>query len=281
MDIAVSSVSIGAWASGTSLAITKPTGLAVGDLMVAIVSYQKGRTLTVPSGWANNGVYNANIGEFRTVLSYKVADSSDVAASDFTWTISGGAESRAGCIMRITNWDSTMDLTGSITNGSNVDDDSTPTFAQTITPTRNNSLIIFASTASTAGGAITGSNYAMATDNPSWTEQVDINDGGNRGFFVATAIRSATSATGNFSLTASGGGAGVDWVSISAFILRTTQITASVSDTVNITDTISATRCRVATVTDTVSLTDDVEASNNEWNNLDKNTSTWNNLDKN
>lgn len=88
----------------TTVTITKPTGLAVGDLMVSVCgAEQSGVTITPPSGWdtiANQAQTNG-----RCMISYKVADSSDVAASNFVFTSSIGKI--LGIIYRITGADAT------------------------------------------------------------------------------------------------------------------------------------------------------------------------------
>lgn len=69
----------------TSISLTKPTGLAVGDLMVALViNYNDNYSFTKPTGWTT---YDTRQGSNMCYnLDWKIADSSDVAASQFTWS---------------------------------------------------------------------------------------------------------------------------------------------------------------------------------------------------
>ena len=81
----------------TSVTITKPTGLAVGDLMIACISKDDDPGITPPSGWTELRHYGTTTGiDQRTWLGYKIATSADVSASTFAWT--GDRENWAGSI---------------------------------------------------------------------------------------------------------------------------------------------------------------------------------------
>ena len=94
MAIVVESVSPVATAISSNLTVTKPTGVAVGDLLVAVlfaveadVGSLAGESWTLLSGWSNagsvlNGVTNA------VSFQYKLATSGDVSASNFTFNFS-------------------------------------------------------------------------------------------------------------------------------------------------------------------------------------------------
>ena len=81
--------------------VTKPAGLAVGDLMIAIsVGDNDGTlaTMTGPSGFTTIGS-EAEIGESPSVKVWsKVADSADVAAADFSFEAGSGVFCSAGII---------------------------------------------------------------------------------------------------------------------------------------------------------------------------------------
>jgi len=83
---------------GTSLVINKPVGLAVGDLMIAAIGKDyPDLVATYPSGWTRLFTWGTTTGNNLTSWSgYKVADSADVAASNFTWT--SDSEDWAGVI---------------------------------------------------------------------------------------------------------------------------------------------------------------------------------------
>lgn len=76
-------------AGGTTLTITKPVGLAVDDLMFAVMGYDGGTgiSITPPSGsWTLDD--RTDDGTTQGLVTYwKAADAADVAASNFVWTL--------------------------------------------------------------------------------------------------------------------------------------------------------------------------------------------------
>jgi len=88
--------------SAAAIVLTKPTGLAVGDLMVAyITGILTAHTLTTPTGWT---LQHTIIPSSQTTFACftKVATSGDVAASNFSFARSttGGI---GGMIIRVTD----------------------------------------------------------------------------------------------------------------------------------------------------------------------------------
>ncbi len=72
--------------SNTTFTIAKPSGLAVGDLMVAVIGKDDDPLADGPADWtiiARNGTTPGK--DTGSWLGYKVADSDDVAESVFTW----------------------------------------------------------------------------------------------------------------------------------------------------------------------------------------------------
>ncbi|MCK4501362.1 hypothetical protein KAU11_12750, partial [Candidatus Babeliales bacterium] len=94
----------------TSIVITKPTGLAVDDLMVAKIALydwlDDNRTLSTPAGWtlAANSTTGTSTRLVRIADFYKVADSGDTAASDFTFSASGAVGFMSGYLARISGY---------------------------------------------------------------------------------------------------------------------------------------------------------------------------------
>lgn len=92
-------------AGSTSIIIPKPSGLVVGDLMLAFIGTSKAATdatVNTPTGWAL--VRATGLGGVTQVLVrsfWKIADSADVAASDFTFTFTASADNSTGEIHRI------------------------------------------------------------------------------------------------------------------------------------------------------------------------------------
>jgi hypothetical protein len=76
-------------ASGKDMAIDRPTGLAVGDLLIAHVAYTNtSRTVNGPDGWSEIAIYSTT-GLIQAAY-FKVATEADVdTLVTYTWSISG------------------------------------------------------------------------------------------------------------------------------------------------------------------------------------------------
>lgn len=213
--------------TGATLTITKPTSLASGDLMIALLwGRRSADTWATLSGWTKLGNATSTDGTDSnlTVLA-KVADAGDAAASDFTFTPAAGHEEKKGVLMRITG-----DFSGGVGSliTSDFDNDVTPsggtaTASGGVTPVADNSLLILAiiqnSTAALSG-------YAIANNNPSWTERANgaVGSAVQLEYAVATSTYLETTTTGNYSVvTDHAGVAGLCLVSIS----ETASVTVS------------------------------------------------------
>jgi hypothetical protein len=192
------SVTTSAWAFNADVVLNKPSGLAVGDLMMAILAIQIGTdtSFTVPSGWTSYAT-SSHTGLKLTFLT-KLAESADVSASTFTFT-KGNADSCVGALMRINNF-GFIDQTA-VTNKSSASVSLTGLTG--VTPTKINELLIMAVVGSAGSGTDpTYSSYAVATSNPTWTEIFDVSHGSaTAGFACAVATRPEITATGNASIT--------------------------------------------------------------------------------
>jgi hypothetical protein len=168
-------------ASVSSVTITKPTGLTSGDLMVAFLAMYDGasanRTFSTPSGWTL--VTKSTEGSsrlVRTACFRKVADSGDVAASNFTFSLSGSASYVSGYLSRITGQIASPSITIYESDDDNTTGGSSFSATTALTPaTATNSLVMFnmACSASSPGSAPTTSAYAT-TPSMTWTELADI-----------------------------------------------------------------------------------------------------------
>lgn len=186
---------------------TKPASLAVGDLMVVMYGVTDGANPTVvaKTGWTSfAGVLDAATIYFANNVQiagqWKIADSADVAASNFSWgTFAGGAsDANAGLIWRITGHDPTTPINAF--NGAGVLNSANPSFNNGISPSVTDCLLLFGghSNQNTSGAAT--SNYAIATNNPTWSENLDT-PLTTECWFAASAQRSASGSTGNSSCT--------------------------------------------------------------------------------
>jgi hypothetical protein len=102
--------------SDTTVVITKPTGLAAGDLMIATLGCADSRTISPPGTW--DTLHNDSDGGQRVYVFARIADAGDAAATNFTFTVSGTFGASAGAMYRVTGGsDADIDIT--ISNGSN------------------------------------------------------------------------------------------------------------------------------------------------------------------
>lgn len=223
MAIAVASLATGSYGSGNpsyTTTITKPTGLAVGDLMVAFINGTNGTSgspSTVPSGFTLGRSQAYGFGTRNNFSTYyKIAASGDVAASNFTWgnSVTGGG-SIGGTLFRITGALANIDQSTSNDAGNT----SSPAIGP-ITPTYPNSLLLFGVATDATSGSVAVGSYAIATSNPTWTEQVDTQTS-TFAHAIASAIRPEITDTGNWTATISGGGTyyvGMQTMSIAAIV---------------------------------------------------------------
>jgi hypothetical protein len=232
MAIAFRAESDASRTSTNQIVANKPTGLAVGDLMLYQVvssnNSSNGRyTLT---GWTQFYVRESG---FRTHEGlWKIADSADVAASTFTLTCSSATSVARGSLSAFSgDFDSSpIDKVENNAAGNT----SSPTVSG-ITPSGTDTFFLI-SVASWFTNARTVSGYAVATDNPTWTEIADRNSGGtsNRvNIAVAYGSRPESTASGTGSATLSGNN---DTVSITLFNIaeppQSTQYDQSLTATV-------------------------------------------------
>jgi len=148
MAVAIASVASTApntAASGT-ITITKPTGLALNEVMIAVLQHEFG-TLTTPAGWTR---YTSS--SFTSIYG-KVANAGDVAASNFSWAETGVDEG-GGTIYRFTgaSFSAIQVFTGSDSGGT------TAEFAVTAVPHVTNSILVI-------NGQVAGSGVGNAFSN--------------------------------------------------------------------------------------------------------------------
>jgi len=282
MAIVVESSNSNTTASGTSLVITKPTGLAVGDLLVAcIYSYNTvggADDINTPTNWeltqSSGGFPGAD--RHRTSTFIKVADSSDVAASNFTFTTTNSVRI-AGLLMRVSGI-SAIDPY-SVGGSDDHEDTANPAFVYAITPATNNTLLITAIAGATNEVWAEFSAPVISGTNPTWTNRYDGD------FEVYTAPYTATSQITSLDVTVDSGASGsTSWVSTITIIDGRTD--ASAENTLVTTTSTTFTQAGTAdTITGNTFFTTSSETftqagigtSPTQWINGNKNTSTWTN----
>lgn len=163
-------------AMGTGGVLTKPTGLAVGDTMIAIVVAETATNLASPAGWTLIGA--AELATYaKTKSFYKVADSSDVSASNFTFT---GTDIRGGILYRISGAAPANIIFGA----------GTP-------PSSSSVIISYFFAGDNAARTVTWSSYTVTGgDSPTFTERLDSSEatGLSTCLAVADAIYNSSSA---------------------------------------------------------------------------------------
>lgn len=188
------------WVDGsTTLTLTKPASLAVGNLLLAFASGKEGGptfTWDDKAGWTTVGSQTYQGDGIGTKVYAKTADSGDVAASDFTF-VGSHSNGLCGIIYRISGPTTTLSniviaaaLGGSGSSASQV-------YANTITPAAD-SIIIQHFTVKDV--ATTNGTYAIVTSNPSWTERFD------NSFTTLTDVSCANASATRPEATATGNG---------------------------------------------------------------------------
>lgn len=200
MAIAYESHAVAEDRNATPLTITKPTGLAEGDLLVAhLVCNEGGGTpvWTLPSGWTSIETV-ANGSTDNTAVFAKIADSSDVAASDFDFTSAGDS---VGILIRLSG--DFGSVAGSIYLSSSDTDGTSPSLTGI---TGDTTYMIFGMLTDALTGPGQFSGWSMATDNPSWAEIYDSRYDDLREIHYGAAIsanRASTNDTGTLTYSES------------------------------------------------------------------------------
>ena len=210
MSIELRSVGYSPGAYSLSCVITKPSGLAVGDFMIALMELSGGSFYEPPNGTIPTGftrLYELGQSSGTTLLDYKIADADDVAASDFTWSrkSSYGSAYNIGCIAAFTGVNNTTPIDK---HNYNKSFDTSSLTTTGITPTNANSMIVLMGGVCSNTAVATFSNYDIATSDPSWSEAADVGYDGGTGFKrvsigMGYGVRAATSPTGTSTITAS------------------------------------------------------------------------------
>ena len=183
-------------ANSSSTIITN-TGISVGDLLILDVGIGDDRTITPPSGFESNVIFNVLFGAQRHALYWKIADSSDAAASDFTINFSDTTENMAA-LSKITGHDATTPIDTYVTGTGT----STAMVTSGLTTTNAGALIFQGVHVEDNN---TQSGYSITNDNPSWTELFDSNTpiGNDYALACAYGVKTSAGATGASNITSS------------------------------------------------------------------------------
>lgn len=207
--------------SGTTITITKPSGIQVGDIMIANITQNEtsggidlGDNAT-SSGWIlidGRALNNAENPEYWGTLLYKVAIASDVTATNYAFALDPQADGGVGAIVAFRGVDVTGGVTATGAAGGPFDVD--PGIINNINT--DNSLNASAITTTTTNAAVI--MFGLIGDNPnvtdnSWsttspgalTELFDVgtSNGDDNAVAAAWAIKANTGSTGAGSATLS------------------------------------------------------------------------------
>ena len=196
MAVVVESTATATNNGGSSLTITKPTGLTEGERLVFVGSvYDSADTIDTKSGWTLLTSHTNLSMEHN--IQWKFASASDVAASDFTFTCSDVCTVLSGALLRVTG-DATNENFGTPDNDVDTSASSTTlSFSTTSSPSEDGSLFIMAvGGANLNNGATTVGSYTASDGTISWTELYDNGiDSGTVDPVVAAAYGVQSSAT--------------------------------------------------------------------------------------
>jgi len=275
VTLASSSTTNNLGAATASLVLTKPTGLAVGDIILALFGVNTSTAVTKPSGWATHASDTTIAGGASAIyLDYKIADSSDVAASDFTWSFTSSVNS--GVIMRVTG--GMTDHTKWKSAASSGTNTLTPSLTGVTPTTAYGNLLIEGLFVQNAGTTLSG--WAIATNDPGgWTELQDVAQGSIWTFGVAWALRNnQTSATGNGTVTLAADNTN-QWGGILIAIPQ--YIDFTITDTVTTSEARTFIRAMLINVTDVVTTAENITNTvARVITNIAKNVASWINQNK-
>lgn len=198
--------SIATGSGNTSAVVSTPSGLAVGDLMIAYVSAlsragDPSVNITTPTGWTLIGSSIVSSNEAYALFD-KIATSGDVSAGTFTFPTAG--DSAGVIVYRISGHNPTTPITVS-NQGTHTASTTASATAITI-PLPSLVLIIAGSVDGTNGGtAPSFSSFALASNNPTWTTDSSGNGGSNPSghAFIGGAHANYTGAANSSTGTAS------------------------------------------------------------------------------
>lgn len=198
-QVVFESVATNTGASGTTtLTINNPTGTALDDLLLAVIATKESNTnITAPVGWVElYEVANGNHTDLATF--WKVADASDVSATDFDFGLASDKEV-AGAVLRYSGVDtsSPIDISSAVSGGGKTNSPISPD----VTTTVDDALVV---------RIFSQKDNKKDVTPPSGTvERVDLNNNDKITIGVADATQAVAGATGTAAFT---GNDNKEWV---------------------------------------------------------------------
>lgn len=221
-QIVVESTAVSVADVSSPLVITKPAGLAEGDLLIfAGTTLQTSAFVSIgfslPAGWTSAAVHTSAAG-VATAIYYKVADASDVSASNFSFTYNGSANRSSGTLIRCSNFFTTSIVEGSFTDGGTSESTTSVSVTGTANITVPNCLVVVAIALAdgTNGNPVSLGTYA-STPSITFTELFDDNSTSGVGSSVVYGESVTDTDITAFSAAISGGNPDRHSVTLVAF----------------------------------------------------------------
>lgn len=264
----------GGGAGATSIAVPYPSGIQADDLLVLHVAFDGTvATWTTPSGWTQIGSQRNGAAAY-----YKLATGSETGTLSVTISTT---QQLVGAMLRFNQVNTSAPV--------NVSNSAASLTVSTITPTLTNTLWVYLG-GTQANTSLSFSTYAMATNDPSpWTEVYDTNYAGGGGSSAAiaaaySALRTATSASGNISSAATAGSSNsgfafaINSAPNASVVADVQTVTTSIFDAVTVTGT--AVYNAAVQVLSAVINAATASTPAPKWTNDDKNDAAWTNEPK-
>jgi hypothetical protein len=203
VPVVASSTNTAFAASVASVVITKPTGVALGDYLLAAIAYSdsgSSNSITPPAGWSSVNIADMSDSLRRLQVFAITATATEVAASNFTFTTAANC-TLGGAMLRITDVARLHTSESDSYNSSSTTDIG---FAVSLTPAYTDDLIVMVLSGWEATGASTISGYAT-TPSKTWTEVIDLSTtaGADPFLAIATAPAGVLTQITNYSATLS------------------------------------------------------------------------------
>jgi hypothetical protein len=177
MALVVETTTIASASSSDNLTIAKPSGVQVGDLLLIIANgatYYQFPTVAGFSAAVNYG-YNASLDAALSIL-YRIADASDVSASNYTIGLAGTDTLGVAAMLRVSGWNSSINPVYTFATAGDYADPITTIGASGLNLSRpSNSLLLIANCSVLDLSSATFSGYSITSSgsNPTWTEVQD------------------------------------------------------------------------------------------------------------
>jgi hypothetical protein len=173
MALVVETTTIASASYSDNLTITKPSGVQVGDLLLIIANgygYNGFPTVSGFSAAVNYG-FDSSLDASLSIL-YRIADASDVSASNYTIDVGGTNTLGVAAMLRVSGWNSSINPVYTFATAGDYADPVTTIGASGLNLSRpSNSLLLIANCFVSNESDVTFGGYSITSSgsNPTWT----------------------------------------------------------------------------------------------------------------